>query len=488
MPFSVRVFYLLLLLIFLAEGLGIAYGREVSFFLIVAAPFFLFSLDYQQKFAVKLPKTLAVLVLFFLVLIAASIVTAVNVQIAFEQSLLYLSLFLMLFFVANHQQEINKYLVRFIMSLAIVLVAYSVVLRLFNLYKIPLLSPTPGYQLIFPSYGGHNHLGDFLALALVIYFYNLFKEGFKIKSALWPALFVPPFLLSFSRSAYLSVFATLPVIGLLLFKRGKLQLFSSRLTLLVTLTAVGIFIYVAIVLSLSSVWEAQYVPIFDDVNQTLKRSLQIYNKGLSGSRIDYLGQALQSIAAHPLSGVGSGNFITVSYRYAENSYLVAASSHNLFFDIFSENGVPAGVVFSAILLLIAKRSKKGLAWLLFLALLINFQTDYTHRLYSMLLLFFVLAGLVYQEENKVTARFLQPVLYLEMLIVLLMLSSFVLVKNKQYRLAFYSYPLNSRVFPPLIEDSLKQGKKEEALSWMRIYGTFFPIARQFSFPNVQKTE
>ena len=65
----------------------------------------------------------------------------------------------------------------------------------------------------------------------------------------------------------------------------------------------------------------------------------------------------------------------------------------------TENGILAGLIFFAIIIVAFKRSKPEAFSIAAFVLLLNFQTDYTYRIFSLFLLFFILLGVSYEEKN-----------------------------------------------------------------------------------------
>ncbi len=111
---------------------------------------------------------------------------------------------------------------------------------------------------------------------------------------------------------------------------------------------------------------------------------------------------------------------------------------------------------------------------LFLAMLFNFQTDYTYLIHSFFLLFFVLIGLIYQEQKTIVANRLVLSLSLALFIIfnLILVSNISFVKQ-DYKLAFYTYPLNKNVYQPLINEEIKNGNTKAAFKYLNYYMRLF---------------
>jgi hypothetical protein len=187
-----------------------------------------------------------------------------------------------------------------------------------------------------------------------------------------------------------------------------------------------------------------------------------------------LSYGLNSIVQSPLVGVGPGNFLYASMRYKPEFNTATDSSHNIFFDIFTENGKVAGLIFAAILILVFSRGKSGVFPLLALAMLLNFQTDYTFRIYSFFILFCFLLGLIYREKNVIMITknvLIVPSLLLFFALILIGISN-ALTRINDYKKAFYFYPLNQDVYQVLIENDLKTTTPDESL-YLKLYSVFF---------------
>lgn len=373
----VAIFYLFLSVIFIFEGLGLPRGREISFYLILVMPFFLYFLEFILKKEIVIPKKLSVVYSLFILLSALATFISINQERSFPYLLFYISLFLIFLFVINNAESIKKYLIPFVFGFSFLFLSYSVFLKYLLQNNMFFLIPEHGYQFIFPRFGLHNHLGDFLVLPLVISGYFFLKKKRQILNILSIIFFLPFSLYSYSRSAYLSVIVSAVFILILDAKNiGKRSL--------VLIGAILILLVAVLLLTMRE------FPIQSGV---------IEKKDTFVARINFVYDGVRSVAEKPL-GIGPSNYVFISGKYSQLHNNFTDSSHNIFLDIFVENGVIAGAFFLMfIFILIAQSDKKSALFFVFLAMLINMQTDYTHRIYGFLLLFFIIAGLVY-EKNK----------------------------------------------------------------------------------------
>lgn len=456
-----RTPYLLVFLaaIFLLDGLGIKYGRETGFFLILIAPFFLFSSLNE----IKLPKKITILFILFFFLSLASAFFSLNIKNSFESLLLYSAYFLFFLFASNSQEQIKKFVTPFLFGFAFFFSIYSLFLKLFMEKGFLFLLPQTGYQLVYSTYSSHNHLGDFLVLPLIVSLYLLIKRV-RIHVLLAVAFFLIFFIFSYSRSAYLSLF----IPSLIMFTNFKKKAFSAGSLLIITACLASF------VLLFTTVKEAKGIP-FLNLGMKYFAERNLSDKSFLATRTSYFKQAFSSILNKPLFGVGQDNFVFASAKYAQNLAERVYTSHNIFLDIFSENGILAGVIFLGIICLFFINSEKSLLFLLAIAALINFQTDYTFKIYSFLALFWVLAGSSYAEKInfKLEAKFIKiPSFLLALIAIFILLSNAAIMANNS-KLAFYLYPLNFDVYPSIIEKNIEQKNNKEAINELEQFGRLF---------------
>ena len=503
------VFVFFLFAVFVLEGLGINNGRQVVYNLILLMPFFLFipHFLFKEKHEIVFPKKLSFLFLTFFVLSAVSAVFGVNLQNSFENLVLYLSLFLVFIFAFNNKEILKSLIVPSVFILGLTFSVFSMFANFFikekSLFFIPIDFSGQGYQFIYSAFGSHNHLGDFLLLPLTIIIFMLFSLKNKHRYFLLFLVFLPYFIFSYSRSAYLDL--ALIILLIFYFFIKSRQLIKKWLLLIVFCS---LFIVFLAVFLFAVPTDTKKPTLLNSFNITLQ---QKYN--LSGGKLflayrnKYATEGLYSISKNPLFGIGPGNFIYASTKYTGIPGNTTVTSHNLFFDVFVENGIFAGMAFLMLFLQIlysiryqffnhkssvpglAKRSGTGINHqstiqqfnnptiifiFLFLAMLLNFQTDYIYLIRSFFLLFFVLIGLIYEEKQTINLKplilFLSLVLFL--IFNLTTLSNLAISKNN-YSLAFYSYPLNKEAYVPLINNQLSINNKQPAFRYLGYFVRLF---------------
>lgn len=384
------LFYLIFCLILFPEGLGLPFGREITLGIIIIAPIFLLSLDLIYKKPVQFPVLSSCLYGFFLLLSIIAAFFGEDLTNSAKTIALYTGGFLFFIYAYNHSGELTKSLLNFIHFAAYVFIFYCVFLFFYQ----GILVPSNGYQFVYSRFGSHNHLGDFLVLALLVVTY-LYFESKKVRYFFIFLLFFASFLTAYSRSAY---FTFLIAEGWLLFYLIKSKRIHLNLPNFVTVAGfllIILFFFFAVVIQTE-----RGLPFLRSTNYFLHENLNLENKYLFATRPEYFRQALRSIQENSLLGVGPGNFYLSSAKY-KSIKKTTYSSHNIFLDIMVENGIIAFIFFLAFLFLVIKSAfhKANIYLILAIALLINFQTDYTHTIYSFLIFFFFLLGIIYNSKK-----------------------------------------------------------------------------------------
>ncbi len=455
------IFFFFLILAF--EGLGLYTGREISLYLILFLPLLLFFYDYANKTKIHYPRTITYSYCLFLLFSFASFILAVNHQTALEYLLFYSALYLIFLSVYNHKKDTEKIFVLLIFLFSLLYAGYALILNIFQINLLNLI-PDNGYQFVFSRFSSHNHLGDFLLIPLVYSLYQIFTVK-KTKYLLWFLIFVPFLIISFSRSAYLSLTITTGFLFANRYRKRKISLSSKH----AWITFLTIFIFG--LLFFGVVVEANYFPLLSSVNQFLQDNLDLKQKILWGGRPYIIKEALMSFWSNPFFGVGPGNFIYASIKYTDVVNYWAETAHNLPLDILAENGLMAFLFFIGFLAALYKRAEKNYLFFLFLALLINFQFDYSYRIYSLFLIFFIISALMIKDERKLL-KFPPLVMALVIFILTLdILSSNFFLQQKNYRLSLSINPANNKAFMSLVQAPTlpKKGKLQLINTYANLY-------------------
>ncbi len=383
----VIVFYILLASELLVEGLALPGGHNFAFIVSLFLSTFVIVSHFYKR--LKFPKVITTIYVLFLCISIASALISSDFIKSFQTLAIHISCFLVLVYTYNNQSEIKRFLIYFIFLTGIIFCLWSLLLNLSVLS--PIFYPDNGYQLVYSYTLSHNHLGDFLLLPLTIciyYFLNIKSGPQKNKTTINLLLILfslPFFLFSYSRSAYLS----LAVICLLLTVVKK-ESFNHNLKKIkiVALTLSLFLVFITIAVSSNS---SQF-KIFHPIKERLYDIAPFREKVVLGARIEYLYEGLRSIIERPVLGIGPGNFYLASIKYTNFTGTWTQTAHNIFLEIATENGIFAGILFVLFIFYSLRSKKRDLFFYLALVLILNFQTDYTYKLYSVSLLLFVILG------------------------------------------------------------------------------------------------
>jgi hypothetical protein len=145
--------------------------------------------------------------------------------------------------------------------------------------------------------------------------------------------------------------------------------------------------------------EIRSVLLLRPVHEVLTTHFELNYKTFNSKRDEYFYTAVQSIIDRPI-GYGPGNYLYVSEHYSNGKYPITETSHSIFLDLLIENGIVAGVSFIILLgWLLYSANRANTLFYAALALFINFQTDYTYRLFSLFLLLLILLALLFRRHN-----------------------------------------------------------------------------------------
>lgn len=385
---------ILLSLVVISEGLGLPYGREISYILILIVPItFLMYEKIILDRKIFVPKNVSAIYTLFLIFSGVSSIFSLDIYQSFIQMIMYCGLFVSFIYSLNHKRDFESGMKKIIFGLSIFFIIYSAFLQVITDKNWLNIAPNTGLQFVYSKFGSHNHLGDFLVLSIILAFYYLVMEKRKIYYA-YLALFIPFFLLSYSRTAYVSLAVTL-VFLYIHFLHSRVIKLRSWISVIIISSILTAFLF-----SIITVREAKFIPVLSDTNEYLTKHLNLNDKYFRAKRVEYFNQAIVSVREKPIFGVGPGNFDLVSKKFTETGQW-SFSSHNIFLDILSENGLLAFIFFLFFLVKSFTNMKQFNVYsAIFIAMLFSFQTDYIFEIYSYFFLFFVLMGVVYTKGTK----------------------------------------------------------------------------------------
>lgn len=382
--------------------------------------------------------------------------------------LYYIAIGLWGLYAFNHQEEIQKRFTTFIYVFSGIYILVWIGLTLFASFIPDPLFVKTGYQFVFSKFTSHNHLGDFLMLPLIGCLYYLINHQSK-KIVAIVLLLLAIFLFAYSRSAYISLILVSISMFFVLGKKSYKHTSFYKILLVFLVGACSLFF-------IATVREAQAIPVVNKLHQFLSEDFSLKEKFFLSRRVDVIDQIGSKKPGDYLFGVGLGNFQSISKEYAQSRQSFSESTHNIFLDFFVENGVFAMLIFVVFLYnIFLHADKKSLYFFFVLAMLLNFQTDYTFRIYSFFLLFFILLGLISQKEKLQKANpwilcILSGVIFFA---VVRTYASLGFLYTKQYQIAWILNPFQKAVYIPLIEEQKKKNNPDEQKRLLLLYERFF---------------
>lgn len=390
--------------ILICEGLGFDNGRNLSYLLIVISPIYLylcnsiaFSYFLPDQNELLIPKKFTILYGTYILFCTVSTVFSENPQKSIYFLILQLAVYFVFIFAYNFKEIISIISIRILMIVSTLFCIYSLVIIYFQQH-LHLFVPRSGYQFVYSSFGSHNHLGDFLMMVLLYNVYIFFVQ--KKSIYLFLILFFLPFMtFAYSRSAYLSFIVGLSILIFQYIKQHTIPIIVSKLI------PIGGIAICVIIFFFITVIEVKDMPILGSMHKELTKHFNLRDKKFLANREYFNIEGFKSIAEKPLFGVGPDNFVYSSRKYVVGNILISDSSHNLLIDNFTENGVIAGISFLIMILTLFVSAEMNIFFIMSLALFINFQTDYTHRFYSLYFLFFVFLALAYKEPKHYKLKY-----------------------------------------------------------------------------------
>ncbi|OGK66575.1 hypothetical protein A2313_01035 [Candidatus Roizmanbacteria bacterium RIFOXYB2_FULL_41_10] len=435
---KLTIFWLYLILTLITGSLGLPVLNTINLKLLLGLPLLLALLAINNRQPLLINKRLSQLTLIFVMTaVLSSLFSQHFLNTRTELIKLFAGISLMLFG-ALYRQYLQKSLPTVLISLGVFYSLYFLLLT--NLPAVfGWLRPINGYNLVFPFYALHNHLGDFLVLSAVCLLDRLANNKKSWLNYGWLAIFGLLIFYSYSRSSYTALTV---VIVLLLLKQLKQK--AKPIIILVSLILLaGAFLFMAITTK--------------ETGFQLSLFSAIKNKVLLNGRDQYWGTSIAAFKDYPWFGIGLGNFVHAMGRYSSIPFNWTESSLNLFLSFFSENGLLVLIAFMALLIWIIKNNRFRLSFFLLIALLVNFQTDYTYNIVAMWLLFWLVMGLSFDNKNDLVeikpGRALWPGLITSLLLLQLTLTG-IFFDLKQYSLAFVADPLNKSAHEYLIGQKL----------------------------------
>jgi O-antigen ligase len=436
---------------------------EATTFLTQEKAFFLYSLlggiyfleKELRKEKIKSDQLTFIFYLLFLLLAFISFLFSVDKINSINHFIFYLSAFFIFLIGVNERKILEK-------NLKKILIVFSILFCLLSLLPKSFFPPT-ALQLVFSLYPNHNHLGDFLGLIIIYLVYSLVNK--KNKKELWLLIFfIPFFLLSFSRSAYLDLL----IILFFLLKKPK------KFFWLVVLVLV-FFIF--------SQQELYRFWPFSLAHPFITEKIQFQPRSFLSSRPEYFSQAIKGFLEKPVFGWGLGNFIYPSNKYVSQNLQQVLSALNLPLTILTEVGIFGFLAFIGFWLAVVKKINfdKKPYYYLFFYLCLNFLTDYTYSIYGMYLLLFLLAGTMIKINKERNFSLYPFFAIITMFFIFLKLTGEIFLLSGQPALALQFFPYQHQVYQQLISQAYGNGKINKAKK------IAYDYLNQSSFYNFETT-
>ena len=425
MTLSLLFFFISLTGIFLSEVFTDYNRLELSTFLVLLTPLFLFLLAKIEKRKIEIPIYETIAYVIFLIFSVVSTAYAIDKEIAIKSLLIYASGYFFFIFSFNYSKELNKYFKYFLILISI----FSCLVFLANnIFHLDLFKK--GISLFY-NYG-HYQIGNLLVLGLLSAFPNPFSLIFFV--------FI---LFSYSRTAHISLI----VVFIILLFKDKLDKKTALLGALIIFASL-IFI-------------------------VLKTNYLQQTGGQWGSgRNIYFSYAISSIKENPLFGTGPGNFIYSVFKRQVNLGEYTDQADNIFLHVLSENGILAGAFFILFILLILYQHKKNINFLIFLALTLMFMSDLSYLFNFFLISWFILGGLTLDSKKKKEVNIIFPVLIVFIGAQLILLSQ-ILLQQGLWRQAIFINPFQKKTYEMAIKENIRQKNKQKARYFLQKYDRVF---------------
>jgi O-antigen ligase len=425
MVLSLVFFFISITSIFLSE-VFVDYNRlELSSFIVILTPFFLFLLSKIEKKKIDIPLKETVIYLIFLVFSVFSTFFAIDKEIAIKSLLVYISGYFFFIFSFNHSESLGNYFKKFLIVISIFSCSIFVLNNVFH------LSLFKEHISLFYNYG-HYQIGNLLVLGLL----SIFPKPLSL-------LFFIFIIFSYSRSANI---ALMTILAFRLFKNK----FNKKILLMG-----GIILVISLIFI---IFKSNYL-------------YQTSNQFVSGRNV-YFSYALSSIKEHPLFGIGPGNFVYAVLKNQVNSGEFTYQADNVILQVLSENGILAGIFFIVFILLLLYKHKKGTNFFLFLSLTLMFMSDLSYIFNSFLLLWFILAGLILDSKKKIEINIFFPVIIIFIFTQIILFGQIAL-KQGLWRQSLFIFPLQKNAYKTAIVENIIHKNKQQANYFLQKYHYFF---------------
>lgn len=432
-------------LFFLLEGLGFfSENEKFNLILIAFLPSIYFFEVFLRKKKIVIPKKLFYLFFIFFIFFGVSFYFSVDRINSFFNFVFYLALFFIFIIAHNEKKLITKYLRSSLILSGLIFSAGSIIFK-----KNP---PESALQFVYPTYTNHNHLGDFLGLVIIFLLFDFFKTKRK-ENLYFTLFFLPFFLFSLSRTSFIGV---MTILFFLFISKKKLSLIYKWI------------LGLTLIFFIFSQKEFYQLIRLDFLYRFLYQKLGFIPRSIISGRNEYFSQAIKGFLEKPIFGWGPGNFIYPSQKYVTTNLQQVSSSLNIFLTILTEGGLFVFILFLLVFTRIVfsflkeKKQRDENCFFLFIYLFINFFFDYTYGIKTFFLLWFFLAGIFYQEKEKIGENGFLTISNLSLLVVFIYLTSQILLSFGNYQASNIFFPWQHQGYQSLINNYLKEKKLYDA--------------------------
>jgi hypothetical protein len=201
----------------------------------------------------------------------------------------------------------------------------------------------------------------------------------------------------------------------------------------------------------------------------LQKILFIYSRPFINSHLPFWIAGVKGFLLFPFTGIGQGNFQSISFRFTELLFLWSNTSFTILLDVLTEQGIVVALSFLALILYVIATSKKeSLFYFLFIGLLISFMGFSAYTYTQIWMLFFIIFGLVLEPKKGSTIEFNKNILYIPLSFAIIYMQILTLhyfcISIGNRVLAQKIYPYNSENIEMLITKKLLYKENEKAIA------------------------
>ncbi|MFA6391829.1 MAG: O-antigen ligase family protein [Patescibacteria group bacterium] len=367
---------------------------------IIILSVFLLTISRTKSEKVKLPITLSAFIFFLVLSTVFSVYKYNSILDLVMYTLFIVAFWLVAKFIRNGNQI--KIIITVLSSVALIS-AISGIVNFFQLRDISL-----GVASFF---GWRNIFAGFILLTLPITLTQFLVEKGKSKNIFFGVatiLLTVNLYFTFSQASWIAMaFVLLMLIWFLRKLPAKQLIIRLSVVILISVILVTALLQLHAPLSSESIQDANVI-----------QSVAV------GNRIDYWRTSLEMFTNYPWAGVGIGNFETIYTHYQQNVWSFSVSPHNSLLLFLTELGVFGLIAFLAFLFAVARKAKillknyrpddKSIYYYavgIFGGIVASFGhslTDVDWEVPSLLLLWFIEAGLIYALANTSFGKDIEP--------------------------------------------------------------------------------